>query len=131
MTGTVNDVDMFSDERLPKLISVMQLIISWNATKAQTAGEGPHSRAKWLITGNMVNSGIKQDKPVKNNLFNPTRRMAFGNNSPCTMPSSNPKSPRHNPIVAGDIPSPPMRMGVAKKRGSRATNAISIKASQM
>ena len=127
----VSGIYTFSNEHLPKLISVTQLIMSWNTTKAQTAGEGPHSRAKWLMTGNMVNSGMKLNKPVKKSLFNPTRRMAFGNNSPCTTPSSNPKIPRHDPIVAGDIPSPPMRMGVAKKRGSRATNAMSVKASQM
>ena len=115
----VNEVDTFSnvDEHPPKLISVIQLIMSWSTTKAQTAGERPHSRAKWFMTGNRANKGIKLNMLVKKSLLNPTHRRTFGKNSPCIVPSSSPKIPRHNPIVAGDIPSPPRRMGVAKKRG--------------
>jgi len=69
------------------------------------------------MIGNMANKGTKQNRLVKRSLFNPIRRTIFGKNSPCSAPSSNPKIPRHDPIVGGDMPSPPKWMGVAKKRG--------------
>ena len=113
----MSNVGTFGNEHILKPISVTQLVMNWNTTKAQTAGEGPHFRAKWLITGNMPNTGMKQNRLIKNNLFNPTRRITLGNNSPCVVPFSNPKIPRHDPIAAGDMPNPPRWMGVAKKRG--------------
>jgi hypothetical protein len=73
---------------------------------------------------------MKQNTLVRKSLFNPTRRRIFAKNTPCTAPSSSPKIPRHNPIVGGDIPSPPRRIGVAKKRGWRARSAMSMKAIQ-
>lgn len=97
-------------------------------TKAQTAGERPHSRAKWFMTGNMENKGMKLNKLNKKSLFNPIRRISFAKNTPCTMPSSIPKIPRHNPICGGDIPSPPRWIGVDKKSGWRARSAVSMKA---
>ena len=101
----------------PNPISEMQVIEHCNTMRAQMAGERPHSRAKWLRTGNIANKGAKQNMLVKKSLFNPRRRRIFVKNTPWTSASSGPRIPRHNPIVAGDIPSPPRRMGVEKNRG--------------
>ena len=93
------------------------MIMHCNRTKAQMGGERPHSRAKWLMTGNMAVRGTKQNMLVKKSLLNPRRRRIFVKSNPWAIASSGPRIPRHNPIVAGDIPSPPRPMGVAKNNG--------------
>ena len=107
----------FSEGYPPAAISVTQLIMNCNTMEAQTTGERPHSRTKWLTTGSMVTSGMKQSMHVKKNPFNLSRRSSSGKTDPCTATSSGSKIPRHDPIVAGDMPSSRRRTGVAKKRG--------------
>ena len=120
----------FSKPHSPNPISVKQLIIHCNTMRAQMAGERPHCRAKWLIVGAMANRGTKHSMHVKNSFFNPRRRRIFVKNKPWTTASSGPRIPRLNPILAGDIPSPPRWIGVARNRGPRAQNAMSRKESQ-
>ena len=86
-------------------------------TEAQTADERPRSRAKRLIKGNIAAIGTKESRLVIKSFFNPRRRTIFAKNSTCIVALNGPKIPRHSPIDAGDMPSPPRWTGVAKKRG--------------
>ena len=83
-----------------------------------------------MMMRNRGNKGVTQNRLVKKRFFNSAGRMAVAKNSSCVTSSSSPEIPRHIPSVMGDMPIPPRRIGVAKKRGRRARSGASTKARQ-
>jgi hypothetical protein len=102
---------------------------SWRTIVTQTLAPTPDARARLLITGNKANTTMKQPMLNMKVRRTPARPTIRAKHKPWKTPFSMPKRPRTRPMRAGENPRPPCLIGVEKKRGWSAPNAMSRTAS--